>query len=174
MSGRWYMLTVVGRDRPGIVAELTSALYAAGAELGEASMLRLGGNFTIMLMVHFEGDGHVLEAAVRPVAMALDLQLHLDEIDGRLHELAEPDAIITISGADRAGIVAHVTRLLAEAGLNILHLDSTIAGSEASPIYVMRIEGQARQGLEALRRVLETIEAESFDVSLQPVETLIA
>ena len=174
MSGRWYMLTVVGRDRPGIVAELTSALTEAGAELGEASMLRLGGNFTIMLMVHFDGDGRLLEGAIRPVARALDLQLHLDEIDGRLHASAEPDAIITISGADRAGIVAHVTRLLAEAGLNILHLDSTVAGSEASPIYVMRIEGQAGQGLEALQRALEAIESESFDVSLQPVETFIA
>ncbi len=174
MSGRWYMLTVVGRDRPGIVAELTTALYEAGAELGEASMLRLGGNFTIMVMVRFDGDGRALEAAVRPVAEALDLRLHLDEIEGRLHDAAEPDVVITISGADRAGIVAHVTRLLAEAGLNILHLDSTIAGSEASPVYVMRIEGQARHGLKALQRVLETIEAESFDIGLQPVETLIA
>jgi len=168
------MLTVVGRDRPGIVAELTTALYEAGAALGEASMLRLGGNFTIMVMVRFEGDGRCLEAAVGPVAQALDLQLHLDEIDGRLHETSEPDVLITISGADRPGIVAEVTRLLAGAGLNILHLDSTIAGSEAQPVYVMRIEGQARQGLAALRQALETIEAEAFDVGLQPLETVIA
>ena len=47
----WLMLTVVGRDQPGIVAGLTDALYRTGANLGEASMTRLGGNFTIMMMV---------------------------------------------------------------------------------------------------------------------------
>jgi len=47
---RLYMVTVVGRDRPGIVAALTDALYRGGANLGETSMARLGGNFTIMLI----------------------------------------------------------------------------------------------------------------------------
>ena len=34
----WYMLTVVGRDRPGIVSQVTLALYKGGGNLGEASM----------------------------------------------------------------------------------------------------------------------------------------
>jgi len=41
----WYMLTLVGEDRPGIVAKLTAALFAAGCNLGEATMARLGGIF---------------------------------------------------------------------------------------------------------------------------------
>ncbi|CAK0777283.1 hypothetical protein CCP3SC15_5790004 [Gammaproteobacteria bacterium] len=45
---QWYMLTVVGQDRPGIVALLTASLYEGGCNLGEASMIRLGGNFTII------------------------------------------------------------------------------------------------------------------------------
>lgn len=52
---RWHMLTVVGRDRAGIVAALTDTLYRGGANLGEASMTRLGGNFTIMQI----GRAHV-------------------------------------------------------------------------------------------------------------------
>lgn len=58
---RWYMLTVVGQDRPGIVAALARALYEGGANLGEASMARLGGNFTIMLMVEAEADRVAIE-----------------------------------------------------------------------------------------------------------------
>ena len=46
---QWFMLTVIGSDQAGIVSGLTGALYQAGANLGEASMARLGGNFTIML-----------------------------------------------------------------------------------------------------------------------------
>ena len=53
----WYMLTVGGKDRPGIVSQVTAALYRGVCNLGEASMIRLGGNFTIMLMVQHAGDG---------------------------------------------------------------------------------------------------------------------
>jgi len=55
MNEHWYMLTLVGRDRPGIVARVTRALYAGGCHLGETSMMRLGGNFTIMMMVQYGG-----------------------------------------------------------------------------------------------------------------------
>ncbi len=174
MDERWYMLTVVGRDRPGIVAAVTRALYEAGAELGEASMLRLGGNFTIMLMVRCPHDRERLEAVVRPVAENLGLHVHVDGIDGRLHARPEPDVVITISGADRAGIVAEVTTLLADAGLDILDLESTVAGAADAPVYVMHIEGVARQGIETLGRRLERIADRDFDVVLRPVETLIA
>ena len=30
----WYMLTLVGEDRPGIVAQVTRALFEAGGSLG--------------------------------------------------------------------------------------------------------------------------------------------
>jgi len=46
----WSMLTLVGVDRPGIVARVTRAVFEAGGNLGEASVLRLGGNFTIMMI----------------------------------------------------------------------------------------------------------------------------
>ena len=51
MSDNWYMLTLIGEDKPGIVAAVTQSLYELGLNLGETSMLRLGGNFTIMMMV---------------------------------------------------------------------------------------------------------------------------
>jgi len=44
------MLTLVGVDRPGIVARVTCAVFEVGGNLGEASMLRLGGNLTIFTL----------------------------------------------------------------------------------------------------------------------------
>src|SRR4030067_3820292 len=67
---RWYMVTVVGKDRPGIVAGLTEALYRGGANLGEASMARLGGNFTIMLMVQIDGEPDANRCSRAPPARA--------------------------------------------------------------------------------------------------------
>ena len=44
---KWFMLILVGKDQPGIVAQITRALYEGEYNLGEASMVRLGGNFTV-------------------------------------------------------------------------------------------------------------------------------
>ena len=55
MTG-WYMLTIIGRDQAGIVARVTAVLYEMGCELGETSMLRLGGNFSMMVMTHCDSS----------------------------------------------------------------------------------------------------------------------
>ena len=168
MMKRWYMLTVVGQDRPGIVAHVTAALYEGGCNLGEASMMRLGGNFTIMLMVQHEGSLKSLEQILGPVIESLDLHMHLDQIEGHLH------VRISVFGADRAGIVAKVTNMLSGAGLHILNLESDVGGTSDQPIYIMHIEGQAREGLEALRSALDVMKAgEGIEAKLYPIETMV-
>jgi glycine cleavage system transcriptional repressor len=170
---KWFMLTVVGRDRPGIVAQVTHALFKGGCHLGEASMILLGGNFTIMLMVHYHGTPASLYDLLREVIDTLELTVHVDEIEGRLHEHVEPDVYVTVHGADRAGIVAQVTGALAEAGLDILDLESAVAGTEEAPIYVMRIEGKAEKGVGALERAVQSLRDTDIEVRLTPVETMI-
>jgi glycine cleavage system transcriptional repressor len=174
MMKRWYMLTVVGQDRPGIVAHVTAALYEDGCNLGEASMMRLGGNFTIMLMVQHEGGLKSLEQILGPVIESLDLHMHLDQIEGHLHEHVVPDVRISVFGADRAGIVAKITNVLSGAGLHILNLESDVGGTSERPIYIMHIEGQAREGLEALRSALDVVKAgDGIEAKLYPIETMV-
>ncbi len=169
----WYMLTLVGEDRPGIVAKVTSALFDGECNLGETSMIRLGGNFTIMMMVSTDLTGSQLEKLLSSVVDSLGLRLHVDRIKGQLHRHIVPDVRVTVSGADRAGIVAKVTTALAEAGLNILDLESDVAGSEESPIYIMCIEGVAAEGVAALEAAVEVIAGEGIDITISPLETLI-
>lgn len=173
MANKWYMLTLVGRDRPGIVAHVSAALFDGGANLGEASMMRLGANFTMMLMVEFPGRARQLEDLVEPVAESMGLRHHVDPIDGRLHQHLEPDVRITVYGADRAGIVAKVTGALAEAGLHILELESDVGGSAAAPLYVMQMEGHASEGTEALQSALEAVTREGIEAHLEPIETVV-
>lgn len=169
----WYMMTVVGKDRPGIVAHLSSALFDGGCDLGEASMMRLGGNFTIMMMVKFEGRSKALADMVEPVAESMGLHLHVDAIEGLLHQHLEPDVRITVYGADRAGIVAKVTGALAEAGFHILEMETDVGGTEENPIYIMHMEGHAAEGVEALRSALDVIKGEGVETRLSEIETLI-
>ena len=169
----WYMLTLVGKDRSGIVARVTEALLAAGATLGEASMLRLGGNFSILMMVSGGGGAEALRHALGPVAEELGLHLHIDPIEGALHQHLAPNVQVRVHGADRPGIVARVTRVLADVGMNILELESDVAGDAERPVYLMQIQGFAEAPVEDLEAALVPLRSEGIEVDVAPVETLI-
>ena len=169
----WYMLTLVGKDQPGIVARVTTALFEAGCNLGETSMIRLGDNFTVMMMVQSADGEDLLRDALRPVIDVLRLVLHVDPIEAGLHRHPIPDVCILVHGADRAGIVAQVTSKAAEAGLNILDLESDVGGTEADPIYILQIQGVATKGVEAIELALAPVRAGGVKVDVRPVETLI-
>ena len=171
---QWFMITLIGKDQIGIVAKITTALYEGGCNLGEASMLRLGGNFTIMLMLHYEGNAQALEELLKPVVKDLQLHFHIDTIEGQLHQHQLPNVRVSVHGADRTGIVAQVTTVLAEAGLNIIDLESDVGGDEQKPFYVMHIEGIATSGIVALEAALQQLllQQPDIEVKLEPVETV--
>ena len=171
---QWFMLILVGKDQPGIVARITRALVEADCNLGEASMVRLGGNFTVMLMVHFGGNEQALDDLVTPVCQEFDLRHHVDAIEGELRHPVEPDVRITVYGADRAGIVADAAEALATKGFNILNLESDVGGTEENPIYIMTMEGIAEQGVEVLEKALQNLAQEKgLETQLEPIDTLI-
>lgn len=169
----WYMISVIGKDRPAIVAGLTRALFEGGCNLGEASMLRLGDSFTVMLMASHEGEAGELEAMLQSVARGMDLRITVDPVRDHSHGHVPPDVHITVFGADRAGIVAQVTDVLAGAGLNIIDLRSDVARGKEGPVYILQIEGQALQGIDALERALAQSDVEGLDVRVEPIEALI-
>lgn len=172
-QAHWLMLTLVGKDRPGIVAQVSAALYKAGCNFGEASMMRLGGNFSMMLMVQHAGAVAALEQTISPLAKAMNLICHMDIIDGQLHDHRIPDVRISVYGADRAGIVAQVTNVLADAGLDIFDLESDVAGTDQQPVYIMHIEGHAGKGIEELQHALSQIDSD-IKVSLQPIQIMVS
>jgi len=167
------MLTLVGEDRPGIVARVTTTLTEAGCNLGEASMIRLGGNFTIMLMICGDLAGPDLERLLAPVAADLHLRVHVDPASGGLHHHVVPNIQVRVMGADRAGIVAAVTTALARAGFNILELQSDVAGDADRPVYIMNIQGCSERTVESLREAVAHLHAQGIAVDISPVDTLI-
>jgi glycine cleavage system transcriptional repressor len=167
------MLTLVGEDRPGIVAKVTRAVFLAGCSLGEASMIRLGGSFTIMMMVSGECPEAALRRLLLPVIEELGLHLHVDPVNGGLHRHLVPNIQVRVTGADRAGIVADVTGALAETGFNILELESDVAGDEQRPVYVMHILGYSDQPVESLEEAVSGLIAGGIAVDVSAVETLI-
>ena len=165
----WSLLTLVGADQAGIVAKVTHALAAADCQLGETSMMRMGGSFSMMLRVSHESQD--LTVLLKDVCDELNLHLHIDEDVSGSSITKEPDVNITVYGADRSGIVAEVTSILAEAGLNIIDLETAIAGTKDKPIYIMTMEGQALQGVDALTEAAKNI-SRAVELNIVPIQTL--
>lgn len=172
MQDKWLILTLVGEDRPGIVANVTRVLFGAGAQLGEASMMRLGNQFAIMMMARGAGSPEDVIGLLESVRAEFDLKVHVDETDAALHQAIEPDVLVTVHGADRAGIVADVTSALVEAGFNVLDLRSDVGGTADAPIYIMQIEGEARRGLDAIEQAVAQLGLHELSVRITPLDTV--
>lgn len=172
-DNNWYMLTLIGEDKPGIVAAVTRSLFDLGLNLGETSMLRLGGNFTIMMMVSGIHEEEGLHERLKPVIEAQGMCLHVDPIAAHLHEHLLPNIQVTVTGADRTGIVAQVTESLAAAGFNILDLESDVAGSADEPVYIMQIAGVAEVSVESIESALDPLRREGVDVNVSSIDTYI-
>ena len=143
MVRRW-ILTALGKDRPGIVARVTKILYDAGCNLEDSAMTRLGGEFAIMLVFSAKKSlpRERLERACRPLAQSLKLAVHLKALT-RAEQAARrmgPSYRITVYGADRPGIVWRVSNLLAGRGVNITDVSTHRTSRHGTPLYLMLLE----------------------------------
>ena len=154
----WFMLSLVGLDQPSIVAKLSSGLCNNGCNLGESSMGRLGNYFTIMLMVEHEGDKKSLKTIISSVCDPLNLDCHLIKLEDGNQQHFEPDVRISLFAEDRLGVVEDATVPLANAGLNILHLESNLGENDTAVTYFIHLEGTLSKGLTPIYGVLEKLE----------------
>lgn len=168
------MLTVVGTDKPGIVAQVTKALFGLGVNLGETSMIRLGGHFTILMMVSGDVSEEQISAAMQVPVSEMSLRLHIDPIEAHLHRHLIPNMQVTVSGADRAGIIAEVTEQLMIAGVNIIDLESDVAGTVDQPVYIMQIGGVTETPIETVVERMDALEADGVSINVSAIDTYLA
>ena len=60
-------ITVVGHDRPGIIAQAAKVLSQCGMNLEDSSMTLLRGHFAMTLKCAGEADADQVEAALQPL-----------------------------------------------------------------------------------------------------------
>lgn len=135
-------VSAIGRDRPGIVAALAAGLLEVDGNIADSRMTILGGHFSVMLIVSVADDrsGADVEAALTPAVEEMGLDaLTVSELAASA-ERVEADHVVTVYGADHPGIVHAISAELAAAGVDITDLQTRVAGSVDSPLYVMMLE----------------------------------
>src|ERR671916_2204069 len=103
-------VTVIGNDRPGIVAGVTKALYEAGCNLEDVTSTILRGHFSMVMVVRGpEGaDAGRLEEALAPAAREMDLVVAARPVEEASVALEDSTHVVSVYGADHPGIVYRV------------------------------------------------------------------
>lgn len=162
-----YAVSVVGKDRPGIVAGIAEVLFLLGCNIADSSCTMLAGEFAMILIVsHHRPFGKTrlseeLKPACDELGMSLSVRaLHADEVIRK--EEAGEICLISVYGADQPGIVYRVTRELALRRINIMDLTTKLIGTEMEPVYVMMLEAAVPDGQtqEDMERLLEDLKKE--------------
>jgi glycine cleavage system transcriptional repressor len=175
---RWFALSAIGRDRPGIVADLTGLIYECDCNLEDSSMTILGTEFAVLLLLTAEKEDTAerLSSACKRLEWEKRLTVFFRPLEGEPAGRppgARPYALQAM-GVDKAGIVAKVSRCLADRDINIREMNSQSRpqAESGTPIYTMRMlldvpeggdERSLRENLEAVARHL------NIDVTLEKV-----
>lgn len=144
MPTREFAITAIGLDQPGIVAAVAGVLTQVGGNVEDSAMTILGGQFAILLLVATEASGDQLSERLSEATADLGLTVHVNEVDsgteGARRSAPLPTHVLSVYGADRPGILAGVTRALADAGANVTDLETRLLSPGEDPVYAMVIE----------------------------------
>lgn len=129
-------MTVVGHDRPGIVARVAGNLSRLGMNLEDSSMTLLRGQFAMTLICAGEAERDMVREALSDLSGDGLTVSVLDVTDEQPAGPAEGSVLVTVHGSDRLGIVARLTAVVADAGGNITDLSTRLTGD----LYVLTAE----------------------------------
>ena len=173
------IITAVGPDRPGIVGELTAHLHDAGGNILDSRMVNLRGEFAMMILVDLaDADASARLADALPAQgrqMGLRLSVTPQEsATGKPQQGGIPYRLKTYS-MDQPGIVAKLTSVLREHGVNIEELSAwqESAAFSGSPLFLteMVLTVPPTAPLAKLRGELTTLSNQiNCDVDLEPAE----
>ncbi len=129
-------ITVVGQDRPGIIAQAAEVLSACGMNLEDSSMTLLRGHFAMTLICAGEAEVSTVEEALAPL-IDDSLTVSVREVSDQPDQAPLGESyLVTVHGADRLGIVARLATVIAQAGGNITDLTTRLSGE----LYVLLAE----------------------------------
>ena len=165
-----HAVTVLGHDRPGIIAETTGRLAGLGLNLEDSTMTLLRGHFAMMLLCAGDTPASDIEAALAPLTSDGTLTVTVREVP---QESAAPAPgsswVLTVHGGDRPGIVSGVVAKVAEAGGNITDLTTRLAGELY--LVVAEIDLPAGADVTAVETAIREAAAElGVGATLRPAE----
>lgn len=169
------VMTVIGRDRPGLVESIADLVAAQGGNWLESKMSRLGGHFAGILRVEVPTEkeqvliGQLKELSSRGLTVVVHSEPSKKELPpGRVR-------VLEIVGQDRPGIVREISHALAAYGVNVEELQTECASAAMTGETLFKARAKLRvpdsADIEQIRQNLERVASDLIvDVSFAELE----
>lgn len=169
------IISILGQDRPGIIAAVTRILFEQDCNIENVSQTILQNEFSGIFIIGVpqtlaDKDLHRrLNDGLAPMGLHV-YEKPLSQSEAPEIAVESEPFVITTKGPDRKGLVAGITAVMAAYKVNVTNLQAVFKGGDDPNanimIYEVDIPNDANQ--QALRRDLrETALALSLDISIQ-------
>lgn len=178
------MMSIVGKDRPGIIAQVTRQLYRLQCNLEDVSMTILEGEFAMILVLSYArkiSPEVYFHSFCKVLSRQYGLTCALSRLQssalkrGEKHGKNSVSYILSAFGKDKTGIVFRISSLLARKNFNITDMNCRILGYGKKSTYALILEFDAPRRLSATALSAEIGRLSRqlhIPIDLKPVERL--
>lgn len=158
MSHSTLILTLSGRDQPGMVERLAKIINDHDGNWEQSRMAHLAQRFVGLLEVHVANDKAASLCDALREMPDMELTLHVEE-----KTAAGDGAYFTVElvGSDQPGIVRKISSVLAKHGVNIEELTTSTEAAADSGVLIfrakMRLSGGSVETHDAIQTELESL-----------------
>jgi glycine cleavage system transcriptional repressor len=156
------IISVLGQDRPGIIATTTKVLLDMEFNIEDVSQTLLQNQFSGIFIASGPDDitPNDLSRALETNTMGFNLHFHVLDLGSKAVQWATCNCepfVITTRGPDRKGLVANVTALFAEYNVNVTQLQAAFRGGDDPDKNIMIYEVDIPLDIDqkALRQALQ-------------------
>jgi glycine cleavage system transcriptional repressor len=128
------VLSVLGTDRPGIVAAVSRVLFEHGCNIEDVNQTILQTEFAgvFVASVPADLDAETLQGHLQKSVQHMGVQVLVKDLEAHSHLATPPSEpfVVTTVGPDRLGLVAGITEVMARFGVNITSLKAVFRGGD--------------------------------------------
>lgn len=130
------IISVMSKDRPGIIADITGAIYQLGGDVADLNQTVLCGYLTMILSASFDSEvtKEDLLASISHIETSCKFEVSIKELspDQEEEDLEPPEDsyILTVQGPNKAGIVHGISLFCFNHNINIFDLATTLRNDQ--------------------------------------------
>lgn len=166
------IVSVLGHDRPGIVAAVTAVLFEYNCNIENVSQTILKTEFSGSFIISMPPDltQEELRQALDDSLSSMNMHIHIESILDQTSEFVAGNTepfVITTKGPDRKGLVASISAIIAHFGINITNLQAVFKGGDdpENNIMIYEVDIPVDIDRQEFHRALRA-KAESLDLSV--------
>jgi glycine cleavage system transcriptional repressor len=167
------ILLSVGKDRPGIVDDVSSFLFERGANIEDSRMAALGGCFSIMTLFSCNPDQAKTIKGSLHALVDLGIESYIYEADPTIEKREVGKLLkMDVRAMDHPGIVQKLVHVLRLHDVNIQSLDTHVSKAPLSgaPLFALDLEAEAPEevSIESLKEELNGVAAQmNLDIGFE-------